>query len=162
MGASPWYTTEFWTGWIGKYGDMDPGMLNEKIRGTWKIIAFGGGGYDYYMVHGGSNFGYSGNSFDPSYDYSAPIGEEGQFHNFYFPAKRAALFARSFSDLLTGSHDDPNFAKSDLPGLRVTTRTNPAGGSIVASSITLPRRSTRPALSRDSALRRGLHRAERR
>jgi len=131
LGASPWFTTEFWTGWIGKWGDMDPGMLNEKVRGTWKIIAFGGSGYDYYVVHGGTNFGYSGDSFEASYDYSAPIGEAGQFHNLYYPARRAALFAQSFSSLLTGSHDDPAFAKSDLPGLRVTTRTNPTGGSIV-------------------------------
>jgi beta-galactosidase len=131
VGPSPWFTTEFWTGWIGRYGDMAPGMLNEKIRGTWKIIAFGGGGYDYYMVHGGTNFGYSGDSFEASYDYSAPIGETGQFHNLYFPARRAAWFAQSFSSLLTGSHDDPGFAKSDLAGLRVTTRTSPGGGSIV-------------------------------
>jgi beta-galactosidase len=130
-GPSPWYTTEFWTGWIAHYGDMDPAMLNEKIRGTWKIIAFGGAGYDYYMIHGGSNFGYSGNSTDATYDYSAPIGESGQFHNFYFPARRAAWFAQSFSSLLTGSHNDPDLARSDLPGLRVTSRTNPAGGSFI-------------------------------
>jgi len=130
-GASPWFTTEFWTGWIGKYGDMAPGMYNEKIAGTWKIISFGGAGYDYYMVHGGTNFGYSGFSHDATYDYSAPVGEAGQLRNFYYPARRAAWFAQSFSSLLTGSHDDPNFAKSDLPGLRVTTRTNPTGGSIV-------------------------------
>jgi beta-galactosidase len=130
-GASPWFTTEFWTGWIGHYGDMDSGMLNEKVRGTWKIVAFGGAGYDYYLVHGGTNFGYSGDSFEATYDYSAPIGEAGQLRNVYFPARRAAWFAQSFSSLLTGSHDDPALARSDLPGLRVTTRTSPTGGSIV-------------------------------
>ncbi len=130
--GSPWYTTEFWTGWIGRYGDMAPGMLNEKVAGTWKIIAFGGGGYDYYMVHGGTNFGYSGtDNTDATYDYSAPIGETGQFHNLYYPARRAAWFARSFNDLLTGSHNDPTLAKADLPSLRVTIRTNPDAGSIV-------------------------------
>jgi len=130
-GKSPWYTTEFWTGWIGKYGDMASSMLNEKVRGTWKIIAFGGAGYAYYMVHGGTNFGYSGDSFETSYDYSSPIGETGQFHNLYFPARRAAYFAQSFSSLLTSSHNDPALAKCDRPELRVTTRTNPTGGSIV-------------------------------
>jgi beta-galactosidase len=130
-GASPWFTTEFWTGWIGRYGDMEPGMYNQKVAGTWKIISFGGAGYDYYMVHGGTNFGYSGFSHDATYDYSAPIGEAGQLRNFYFPAKRAAWFAQSFSSILTGSHDDPTFARADLAGLRVTTRTNPAGSSIV-------------------------------
>lgn len=130
-GPSPWFTTEFWTGWIGRYGDMAPGMLHEKVRGTWKIISFGGAGYDYYMVHGGTNFGYSGDSFEATYDYSSPIGETGRFHNLYHPARRAALFAQSFSKLLTGSHNDPDLAKCDLAGLRVTTRTNPSGGSIV-------------------------------
>jgi beta-galactosidase len=130
-GASPWFTTEFWTGWIGRYGDMETGMYNQKIAGTWKVISFGGAGYDYYMVHGGTNFGYSGFSHDATYDYAAPIGEAGQFRNFYFPARRAAYFAQSFSSLLTGSHDDPSLAKSDLGGLRVNTRTSPTGGSIV-------------------------------
>jgi beta-galactosidase len=130
---SPWYSTEFWTGWIGKYGDMAPGTLSEKIRGTWKIIAFGGAGYNYYMAHGGTNFGYSGSGEAPgvSYDYSAPIGEAGQFHNLYYPARRAAYFAQAFTPILVGSHDDPTLAKSDQPDLRVTTRTNPLGGSII-------------------------------
>ncbi len=131
VGSSPWFTTEFWTGWIGKYGDMSPEMLAEKVRGTWKIIAFGGGGYDYYVVHGGSNFGYSGDSDMASYDYSAPIGEAGQFHNLYFPARRAANFARTMNDLLTSSHNDPSLAKSDVQGLRVIARTSPTEGSIV-------------------------------
>ena len=131
VGTSPWYSTEFWTGWIGKYGDMDPAMLQQKIAGTWKIIGFGGAGYDYYMVHGGTDFGYSGDSFMASYDYSSPIGETGQFHNFYNYAKRAAWLARSFSDLLTGSHDDPTLAKADAPGLRVSCRTNPEEGSLI-------------------------------
>ena len=131
VGASPWYSTEFWTGWIGKYGDMDPGMLAQKIAGTWKIIAFGGGGYDYYVVHGGTNFGYSGFTHDTTYDYAAPISETGGFNNFYAPAKRAAYFAQSFTDLLTGSHNDPDFAKTSANGIRVSTRTNPTLGSFI-------------------------------
>ncbi len=130
VGASPWYSTEFWTGWIGKYGNMASGMLQQKIAGTWKIIAFGGAGYDYYVVHGGTNFGYSGFSHDATYDYAAPISEFGGFNNFYAPAKRAAYFAQSFSDLLTGSHNDPNFARADS-GVRATTRTNPTLGSLI-------------------------------
>ena len=130
---SPWYSTEFWTGWIGKYGDMDPNTLSEKVRGTWKIIAFGSAGYNYYMAHGGTNFGYSGSGENPgvSYDYSAPVGEAGQLHNLYFPARRAAYFAQTFTPNLVGSHNDPTLAESDQPALRVTSRTNPATGSIV-------------------------------
>ena len=130
---SPWYSTEFWTDYDGNYGDMRKNRFEEKIRGTWKIIAFGGAGYNYYMAHGGTNFGYSGDGSRPgvSYDYSAPIGEAGQLHNFYFPARRAAYFAQSFTPLLTGSHNDPTLATCDQPALRVTARTNPTQGSFI-------------------------------
>ena len=111
----PWYSTEFWTGWIAKYGEMAPGTIAEKTRGSWKAIAFGGAGYNYYMAHGGTNFGYSGDTFETTYDYSAPIGEAGQLRAFYFFARRAAEFAQSFTPLLTGSHDDPSLARSDVP-----------------------------------------------
>jgi beta-galactosidase len=130
-GTSPWFSTEFWTGWFSRYGDMSPSMLQQKIAGTWKIIGFGGAGYDYYMIHGGTDFGYSGDTFMTSYDYSAPIGEAGKFNNFYHDAKRAAWLARSFNDLLTGSHDDPDLVKVDATGVRVSTRTNPKEGSLV-------------------------------
>ncbi len=130
---SPWYSTEFWTDYAGHYGDMGKNRFEEKIRGTWKVIAFGGAGYNYYMAHGGTNFGYSGDGSYPgvSYDYSAPIGEAGQLHNFYFPARRAAYFAQSFTPLLAGSHNDPTLATCDQSALRVTARTNPTQGSFI-------------------------------
>ena len=112
---------------------MDKAPFDQKVRGTWKVIAFGGAGYNYYMAHGGTNFGYSGDGSRPgvSYDYSAPIGETGQLHNFYFPARRAACFAQSFTPLITGSHNDPALAACDQPALRVTARTNPGQGSFI-------------------------------
>ncbi len=136
---SPWYSTEFWTGYVGRptatwtNGDLSKGALDGKIHGTWKIIAFGGAGYNYYMGHGGTNFGYSGDGESPgvSYDYSAPVGEAGQLHNLYFPARRAAYFAQTFTPLLTGSHNDPTLAICDQPALRVTARTNPTQGSFI-------------------------------
>jgi beta-galactosidase len=131
--SSPWYSTEFWTDYEGNYGDMRKNRFEEKIRGTWKIIAFGGAGYNYYMAHGGTNFGYSGDGSRPgvTYDYSAPIGEAGQLRNFYFAARRAAYFAQGFTPLLTGSHNDPMLATCDQPALRVTARTNPTQGSFI-------------------------------
>jgi beta-galactosidase len=131
VGTSPWYSTEFWTLYLNFYGEMKPGALAQKTRGAWKIEAFGGAGYNFYMAYGGTNFGYSGDTFEATYDYSAPIGQAGQLREFYSTARRAAYFAQMFSSLLTGSHDDPGFATSDEPDLRVTTRTNPTGGSMV-------------------------------
>lgn len=136
VSQTPWYTTEFWTGWIGRYGDMPKEMLEQKVRGTWKIIAFGGGGYGYYMVHGGSNFGYSGDTVMASYDYSAPIGEWGGFHNLFFPARRAAQFAQSFSALLTGSVNAPGFASATAG--RITTRQSPHGKIVFADNFLIP------------------------
>ena len=117
---------------LRRHGERDR-VLDGKIRGTWKIIAFGGAGYNYYMAHGGTNFGYSGSGEPPgvSYDYSAPVGEAGQFHNLYFPARRAAYFAQSFTPLLAGSHNDPMLATCDQPALRITARTNPTQGSFI-------------------------------
>ena len=138
VGTSPWYSTEFWTGWIGKYGDMEPGMLYEKIRGTWKIIAFGGAGYCYYVAHGGTNFGYSGDTKEATYDYSSPIGEAGQFRNLYGPARRAALFAQSFSSILTSSTNAPAFATLNGNGGRVTTRKSDRGAIVFADNFEIP------------------------
>ena len=138
VGNSPWFSTEFWTGWIGKYGDMEPALLNEKIRGTWKIIAFGGAGYDYYVVHGGTNFGYSGDSLETTYDYSSPIGEAGQLRNLYGPARRAALFAQTFAGVLTASVNAPGFATLTGLGGRITTRQSPQGTIVFADNFLIP------------------------
>ncbi|HEY5040958.1 MAG TPA: beta-galactosidase [Verrucomicrobiae bacterium] len=126
--TTPWFSTEFWTGWIGLEGDMSAQMAEEKIRGTWKIIGFGGAGYDYYVVHGGSNFGYSkGAEVTASYDYSAPIGEAGQLRNVYFPLKRAALFAQAFSDVLTASKDGRALIASTTANVQTFARTSTNG-----------------------------------
>ena len=150
-GTSPWFSTEFWTGWIGRYGEMAPAALQQKTRGTWKIIAFGGAGYDYYVVHGGTSFGYAADNInrdkeldvlalnghqatptsrspiDPSYDYSAPIGEAGQLRNFYGPARQAAYFAQTFASLIATSSYQEDLAKATSPGVRVTPRKSPNG-----------------------------------
>ncbi len=150
-GSSPWFSTEFWTGWISQYGEMRPGALHEKTRGTWKIIAFGGAGYDHYVVHGGTSFGYAADNInrdkeldvlalnghqatptsrspiDPSYDFSAPIGEAGQLRNFYGPARQAAYFAQTFASLIATSSYQADLAKATSPGARVTPRKSPNG-----------------------------------
>ncbi len=159
-GNSPWYTTEFYTGWLNRYGDMSLGSLRQTTRATWKIIAFGGAGYDYYVVHGGTNFGYSADvinldpdldvlalnghratatsraPLDASYDYTAPIGEAGQFHNFYGPARQAAYFAQTFASLIATSSYQADLAKGTSPGVRVTPRQSPNGTVVFVDAFT--------------------------
>jgi len=97
---NPWFSTEFWSVWYNGYGSGDS-VARVFERRTWKIIARGGSGYNYYMAHGGSNFGYTNNDEDAaSYDYGAAVGQAGDLRPIYYSFKRAAFFARSFASEL--------------------------------------------------------------
>ena len=97
---NPWFTTEFWSVWYNGYGS-GPGEARLYEDRTWKIIHRGGGGYNYYMAYGGSNFGYTNNDEDAaSYDYGAAVGQAGDLRPIYYGFKRTAFFARSFASEL--------------------------------------------------------------
>jgi beta-galactosidase len=102
---NPWYTTEFWTVWYNYYGSNQKDA-DKFGRRTWKIIEHGGGGYNYYMAHGGTNFGYTNSDEDAaSYDYGAAVGQTGDLRPIYYQFKRNALFARSFESILSNAAD---------------------------------------------------------
>lgn len=125
---NPWFSTEFWSVWYSQYG-AKPGDDTMYDRRTWKIIAHGGNGYNYYMVHGGSNFGYTNNDEDAaSYDYGAAIGQAGDLRPIYYAFKRAALFSRSFQDVLENSTADSSYNKliTDT-ALKISARKSTAG-----------------------------------
>ncbi len=114
--ASPWFSTEFYTGWTTQYGsrsssgaaDRYGNAINpaREVRNTWQVIAYGGNGYNHYMTHGGSNFDYfNNNEVGSSYDYGAPIGEAGDIRPEYHLFRQAAWFARSFQSILENSSD---------------------------------------------------------
>ena len=110
---------------------MNAQKSEQKIRATWKIIGFGGAGYDYYVVHGGSDFGYSkGAEVTASYNYTAPIGEAGQLRKIYFPLKRAAMFAQAFRDVLTTSKDGGALIASNTANVQIFARTSADGTAI--------------------------------
>ena len=130
--TSPWYTTEFWTGWISRYGvDEDRGRKLE--RETWKIIAYGGAGYTHYMLSGGSDFDTWNNSEQAaSYDFGAPIGQTGDLRGDYYWVKRAAMFAGSFPAVLADSvatEGGGGLAPTN-GGVRLTSRTGRAGAIV--------------------------------
>jgi beta-galactosidase len=110
--SAPWFSTEFWTGWIKGYGEPSASYVTKLERGTWKTIAGGTGGYTHYMILGGTNFGYtaSDDQVYTSYDYFAPIGELGQFRSDYYPVKQSGLFAQTFNTLFaTSTNGASNF-----------------------------------------------------
>lgn len=130
---SPWLSTEFWPGWFDFYGALTPKLLADYDRNTWKILAFGGAGWNYYMFHGGTNWGaWNDNDLAASYDYGGAVGEAGDLRPIYYRMKRAGLFAQGFASVLVGSRNaDREFA--DVTGdrrLRVFARKGPRGAVV--------------------------------
>ena len=100
---SPWFSTEFWCNWFSNYGES-AADARDKDWDTWKVIAYGGNGYNYYMAHGGTDFDYFNNDEDAaSYDYGSAVGQAGDLRPEYYKFKRAAWFARSFQSILETS-----------------------------------------------------------
>jgi len=110
-GESPWFSTEFWPGWYNKFGELPEEDIARYERATWKAIAFGGAGYNYYMLHGGTNWGYtSSDEISTSYDFSAPIGESGVLRKSYFRFKKPAIFAATFGHITSsGNFEEEGF-----------------------------------------------------
>ena len=126
---NPWFTTEYWSVWFTGYSSTDSDA-RVYARRTWKIIANGGNGYNYYMAHGGSNFGYTNNDEDAaSYDYGAAVGQCGDLRPIYYSFKRTALFARSFQDILENSTNANSEYKNFVSdtAIHITARKSPAG-----------------------------------
>lgn len=127
--TSPWYSSEFWTGWYGLYGSP-PDRAIKLERATWKVIAYGGSGYSHYTLAGGTNFdNWNSNEQGASYDFCAPIGQTGDLRDVYYREKRAATFATSFPEVIENS-----LAGSGGLGvtatnsqIQVTNRKGPAG-----------------------------------
>jgi beta-galactosidase len=124
---NPWITTEFWSIWYSYYGStqQDADLFGRR---TWKIIAHGGNGYNYYMAHGGTNFAYNNDGGATSYDYGAAVGQTGDLRPMYYQFKRCALFARSFQEILENSKNADLY--KDIvtdSGLRINTRHSESG-----------------------------------
>ncbi|MCL7039501.1 hypothetical protein MKW94_011275 [Papaver nudicaule] len=72
--------TENWTGWFTGFGGSVPHRPAEDVAySVAKFIQTGGSFMNYYMYHGGTNFGRTagGPFIATSYDYDAPIDEYG-------------------------------------------------------------------------------------
>jgi beta-galactosidase len=126
---NPWFSTEFWSVWYDHYGP-DPTDATVFGRRAWKMIAHGGNGYNVYMAHGGTNFGYTFSHEDAaSYDYGAAVGQAGDLRPLYYSFKQAAWFARSFSNILENSTDATATTQATVsnPQVKLTARRSPSG-----------------------------------
>jgi beta-galactosidase len=127
-GNSPWFSTEFWPGWYDRFGELPEEDIQKYERATWKVIAFGGAGYNYYMLHGGTNWGYTSNDeISTSYDFSAPIGESGVLRKSYFRFKKLAIFAATFGHITSHGEFDEEGFKVNSGELKHYLRSTPRG-----------------------------------
>ncbi|XP_057537409.1 putative beta-galactosidase [Amaranthus tricolor] len=77
--SKPKMWTENWTGWYTKFGGAVPYRPAEDVAfSVARFIQNGGSFMNYYMFHGGTNFGNTAGRFvATSYDYDAPLDEYG-------------------------------------------------------------------------------------
>ena len=130
--TSPWYSTEFWTGWYGVYG-VTPDREKKLERATWHVIANGGAGYTHYTMVGGTDFdAWNNDQQAASYDFGSPIGQTGDLRDSYYYCKRAALFATSFGSLLANSvtKDGGDSAVATGDNVQITHRKGPGGEAL--------------------------------
>lgn len=86
-GKGPYMVAEFYPGWLDHWAEPFPKVPTEQVVSQTKKYLEGDVNFNFYMVHGGTNFGYtSGANYDKnhdiqpdltSYDYDAPISEAG-------------------------------------------------------------------------------------
>lgn len=86
-GKGPYMVAEFYTGWLAHWAEPHPQVEASAIARKTEEFLQQGVSFNYYMVHGGTNFGFvSGANYDKnhdiqpdltSYDYDAPISEAG-------------------------------------------------------------------------------------
>lgn len=86
-GQGPYMVAEFYPGWLDHWAEPFPKVKTEVVAKQTQKYLDGGVSFNYYMVHGGTNFGFtSGANYDnkhdiqpdlTSYDYDAPISEAG-------------------------------------------------------------------------------------
>ncbi|KAK6136290.1 hypothetical protein DH2020_029954 [Rehmannia glutinosa] len=77
---SPKMWTENWTGWFKNWGSTDPLRTAEDLAfAVARFFQLGGTFQNYYMYHGGTNFGRDagGPYISTTYDYDAPLNEYG-------------------------------------------------------------------------------------
>ncbi|BCM94212.1 beta-galactosidase [Abditibacteriota bacterium] len=128
---NPWFTTEFWPGWYDLYGPLQETggrSVRQFERGTWRILSTGGNGYNFYMLHGGSNFDHWNNNEDAAaYDYGGAIGQAGDLRPIYYRFKRANLFATSFGAILEDSDNASADFQNAASNVKISARKGPSG-----------------------------------
>jgi len=94
--------TECWTGWYDVFGYPHHTRSAENLSyAVARFIAAGGSGVNYYPFHGGTNFDREGMYLQAtSYDYDAPIDEQGFPTPKYCQITKLNYYLQKYGDLL--------------------------------------------------------------
>ncbi|WP_343686328.1 beta-galactosidase family protein [Chryseobacterium gleum] len=86
-GKGPYMVAEYYPGWLDHWAEPFVKVSTEEVVKQTNLYIENGVSFNYYMIHGGTNFGFtSGANYDKdhdiqpdltSYDYDAPISEAG-------------------------------------------------------------------------------------
>ncbi|XP_054270953.1 beta-galactosidase-like isoform X2 [Macrosteles quadrilineatus] len=110
----PLVNSEFYPGWLTHWGDMEAGGSIESVVNTTRQLLYSNASFNFYMFHGGTNFGFTSGANNPpyspqitSYDYDAPISESGNLTEKYYAIK--AVLAEFTQTLDLHVDDNPPF-----------------------------------------------------
>ncbi len=115
---SPLLVTEFWPGWFDSWSQAHQTRdARETARRALEILGCGAQ-CNYYMFHGGTNFGFWGsrhaesdNSYQTtSYDFDAPLAEGGGFSEKYYLTRLVNLTANHMGAFLAAAMMDEQAA----------------------------------------------------
>ena len=92
--AAPLMCSEYWTGWFDHWGKPHETRSISSFIGSLKDMMDRKISFSLYMAHGGTSFGQWGGANAPaysamatSYDYNAPIGEQGNTTDKFFAVR---------------------------------------------------------------------------
>ena len=143
---SPPIFTELQGGWFTGIRDKTVRLPDKYGAGqinalTKYVIAHGIKGFNYYMLYGGTNFGYrAGKGKTTSYDYTAPISECGGLWEKYYAVKLIGDLIRYAGHSLSRCREIPGGAVSNEPGIETLLRSDGKTGFIFVMNKTNEKR----------------------
>ena len=117
--SSPQMCSEFWSGWFDKWGARHETRPADDMVAGIDTMLNRGVSFSLYMTHGGTSFGHWAGANSPgfqpdvtSYDYDAPINEQGQATPKFFTLRETML-------KYNGGKSLPSIPKSPMPFISI-------------------------------------------
>jgi beta-galactosidase len=153
---APMMVTEFWPGWFDYWGNGEHQRRDARTcaRRALEIVGCGAQ-INYYMWHGGTNFGFWGSRLGAtsscyqttSYDYDAPLSEGGGLTKKYYLTKLVNMFSSNMGQFLatcsmgqapTSVHDSTNVLNLSGANAQWAIVSNSGRDDIKTAKVSLP------------------------